>query len=303
MEKNVEEILTRLKNLDEELRTVKEIVTETREIVDPLILRIDSLETKYMELSEDMSELREENRMLKNQIETMEQYSRKNNVIIQGIPQTQGEDVRKIVKTLGEKLEIKINESEVAAAHRLPVKRDTDTPPIIVKFLNHEIKPDMIAASKKKRLSSNHLGYSMYSRIFCDEHLTQLNKQIFLEAKKLQREGLVKFVWTNNNIVRIRRDENSPKITINSIEQLSQWREINNQGTNREQNTPKKKRTAEERSPRTEDNSNEVQPNPKKKQVNTQGRINTLERYTLQGAQKAIKSSIINNNNSHKYNK
>ncbi len=127
MEKNVEGILTRQKTLDEELKSVKETDTETREIVYPLNLRIDSLETKYMKFSEDMSELKAENRRLKKQIENMEQYSCKNNVIIYGIPQTQGEDVWRIVKTLGEKLEIKINKSEVAAAYCLPVKRDTDT--------------------------------------------------------------------------------------------------------------------------------------------------------------------------------
>ncbi len=119
----------------------------------------------------------------------MEQYGRKNNVLIREIPRTQGENVRRIIKTLGEKLEIKINETEVAAAHRLPVKWDTEIPPIIVKFLNHEIKPDIIAASKRKRLNTNHLGYNVPSRIFCDEHLTQLNKQIFLVAK----EGFVRY--------------------------------------------------------------------------------------------------------------
>ncbi len=121
MDSKFDLITNQLKNLKEEMQNVKKI-TETREIVDPLSQRIEKLETHHETLQRNVEEIREENIRLEKQIEYIEKYSRKNNVIISGIPQKEKENPRNIVKELTKYLLIEIQDYDIAAAHRLPTK-------------------------------------------------------------------------------------------------------------------------------------------------------------------------------------
>lgn len=90
--------------------------------------------------TKEVHELRNENMYLKNRIteleervEDGEQYSKKNNVIISGVPVQPNEDASEIVKKIASKCEIQIKEWDIVAAHRLQPRKNGDIP-IIVKF-------------------------------------------------------------------------------------------------------------------------------------------------------------------------
>ncbi len=123
----------------------------------------------------------------------------------------EGEDVRKIVKELGQKLQVDIQDSDMAAAHRLPAK--TNNPPLIVKFIKYEMKPSIVTASKKIKLKGGSLKYTPALPIYCSAHLTQKVKTILSAAKKLCQEGIVKYVYMrdgNSKSAGIRPQHNTP---------------------------------------------------------------------------------------------
>ncbi len=51
-------------------------------------------------ISDEIEELRNENKQLKNRLEDFEQYSRKHNLIISGVPKIKDEEVKEVVKTI-----------------------------------------------------------------------------------------------------------------------------------------------------------------------------------------------------------
>ncbi len=165
-----------------------------------------------------MTSLKEENARLQEQMDNIENYSWKNNIIITGILWTREEEVRNVVLNTAAKLGVKINNDDITAAQRLPSK--SQTPPIITKFIKYETKPLIIAASKKFKLRGTSLGHNSISKIYSDEHLKA--RQVLEAAKDLRRKGVIRFVWTRNRNVRIWIGENSPVLIVCDLEQLEQ---------------------------------------------------------------------------------
>ena len=56
-------------------------------------------------------------------IDEVEQYDRRQNLELQGVPMTKNEDVMKIMLDLIKKLDVDIEEEDISIAHRLPQKR------------------------------------------------------------------------------------------------------------------------------------------------------------------------------------
>ena len=77
-----------------------------------------------------------------------EQYSRKNNIRIIGVPEQTNEKCREVVASLLNKnLNLRVETAAVGAAHRLPAKGDR-VRPIIVRFLDSDLKQ---AVMEKRR--------------------------------------------------------------------------------------------------------------------------------------------------------
>ena len=74
-----------------------------------------------------------------------DQYSRRNCVVLHGIPAEGGEDTDKIATDFfNEHLNIKINKFDIDRSHRLPSSKK----PLIMKFVRHNIKSKVYAARK-----------------------------------------------------------------------------------------------------------------------------------------------------------
>ena len=68
-----------------------------------------------------------------------EQYSRKNNIKMHGIPENKGEQLLEVVNEILTEVGVAIEENEVMAIHRIPGQKDRPRP-ILVKLRNNEAK-------------------------------------------------------------------------------------------------------------------------------------------------------------------
>ncbi|CAF1199725.1 unnamed protein product, partial [Didymodactylos carnosus] len=68
---------------------------------------------------------------LTNKLNDIEQYSKRRDLIITGIPMKQREDTTSIITDLAKSLGVKIDVKDIYATHRLPVRRIDSTQPII----------------------------------------------------------------------------------------------------------------------------------------------------------------------------
>ena len=73
-----------------------------------------------------------------------QQYSRKFNIKIMNYPEKKDEKIRDIVK---DKLNVKVDPSEIQAIHRIPGKIG-EARPVIVKLVNSEVKYRIMRAKK-----------------------------------------------------------------------------------------------------------------------------------------------------------
>lgn len=86
-------------------------------------------------------------------IEMMEQYNRRNNVIISGIPVKVNENVRQIVLDLAQVWNIPLHDLEIVAAHRLFAK--SGMPDIIAKLLVRDKVGQIIKKSKAEKKATD----------------------------------------------------------------------------------------------------------------------------------------------------
>ncbi|XP_042149654.1 uncharacterized protein LOC121837866 [Ixodes scapularis] len=86
---------------------------------------------------------------LQTNLNSTEQYSRRCNMEIHGIPITDDEDVKVVIEDLAEKLNIgRHHPAEVVACHRLRSRRE-GAAPILVQFYSTSVKEKWMSARKK----------------------------------------------------------------------------------------------------------------------------------------------------------
>ena len=71
--------------------------------------------------------------------DTLEQYTRKFNVEVHGIPECEGENLREIITKVGQKISVDISDDDIDIVHRL-YRKPPAKKPIIVRFTSYKKK-------------------------------------------------------------------------------------------------------------------------------------------------------------------
>ena len=174
------------------------------------------------ELCRDVSKLNTESVNLKKQVESLEQYSRINNIEIVGIDEP-GDDENETVedKILGclnsltpdADADNRFVSSDIDICHILPKKNNEHSH--VVRFISRKSKIEVLNA---KRLQRNRQFKFREKNVYINEHLTPTNKHLFGLAKQKQRIINFKHLWTRNGRIFMRKDDTSHVISIDSEE-------------------------------------------------------------------------------------
>ncbi len=211
-----------LKRLLDEIKNVKAIVTQTNEDLNVIKNRLSKLENDNEQLKEKIITVNEVGANLEDRIKEMERYSRKDNLILSGIPSTREEDVKEIVKAVAKDLGMVLHDFDVCAAHRLPNKKGT--PYIIIKMLCNETKIELIKRAKRKQLKMQGLP------VYLSDHLLPVIKVPLSKAKQLRREGFIKFGWTRNGDLFVKKNEGDGAKKIKASNDLNEFRGTDQKG-------------------------------------------------------------------------
>ena len=159
--RNIEAQVKDLFKVNEETKISQIKVTES---LDALSKKIDELETEIknkdekIQLLENRVEiLKEEKESQGKEIDDLEQYSRRNCLLLHGVVETNAEctdDI--IIKTCAEELGIDVKQEDLDRSHRLgKVKRNDNKPrPIIVKFARYAVR-NKVFSNKRKLKGKN----------------------------------------------------------------------------------------------------------------------------------------------------
>ena len=201
--------------------TIDEALGKRMEVLSTTIKELKAENVKLNSVCESVVK---ENAILKQTIEEhsrriddMEVYGRSSDIIIKGLPEKSASEMatsapslddhsmlqeshesvaQNVIKFCKDALGVALLPQDITVAHRLkPGQRDT-VRPIIVRFVNRQVRNTVYRAKKELKNSRD--------RIFITEHLTKKNSDLFYEARKLLRERKIFATWTHNGLVHVR---------------------------------------------------------------------------------------------------
>ena len=185
----------------------------------------DILKKQAKDLGVTVCQLKGENAILRSQYEMLEdsidevnQYQRKNNIEIHGIPEQEGENLENLVVDLAKELGLKMETISIDIVHRLP--RRYGTKPIIVKFHAYQDKYAMYQARYKLRKLKNKTYFQRAVNIYINENLTKTRKQLFAEVRKRRDQNEWHSAFTQDGKIYIKFDKESRPTKINNYSDL-----------------------------------------------------------------------------------
>ena len=142
-------------------------------------------------------------------IDKQNQYSRRENIRINGLQETEGTDEFDIFRQLCEKMEIIVKKEDIVACHRVgDAKRKPR--PLLVRVVSRDLKYKIF--SNKKKLKDN----PDLKKVFINEDLTQLRMKLLQYVKRIDT---VKSAFTKEGkIVCIMKD--GKKYTVENPDDL-----------------------------------------------------------------------------------
>lgn len=168
---------------DSKLSTVNKKISELTNKVNS---NEDSLQERCLQLQKQVNDT-------KASIEAQEMYTRRNNVCIYGIPESEREPQDElnqiILQFFREDLELHIESSCIDRCHRLGKKNDGKIRPIIVKLVRHNDKIQVLRARKKLKSTS---------KIGIKEDLTATRLQWLKNVRSL---SFVSKSWTQDGTI------------------------------------------------------------------------------------------------------
>jgi len=173
------------------------------------------LKKSHVDLQKKFNLLADEMLKVKYSVNTTQQHNLRNNVVIRGLPEIENEDLHYYVTNCFSKMNFNLDNNLVTHCARFGKSVSQDKPrPILLVLQNNETKIKLMEA-RKNRINCSQIYHNdepvgaQDQKIYVDDHLTPMTAAIFNEARKLQREKLVQFVWTKNGIVFARINVNS----------------------------------------------------------------------------------------------
>ena len=233
---------------DKKLAPIRSTLEDLTTSASFLSERFDAIEQKVKDLEITADTVQKENNYLrletlrlskiieemKDNINDMEQYSRRECCEITGIPETPDEDTNDLVIKVGALMDIELDEDDISVSHRLPTpsyasrvamasssrpNHTTIQPKIIVKFVRKETKELFYTNRKHLRgKTTADLGLGRYSDngLFISESLTQRNRMLFKECLAFKRKYNYKYIWTQQGRIYLRKGRDMQSRLISS---------------------------------------------------------------------------------------
>lgn len=214
--------------LKAEVKELKESVAFFDVKYDDLVKRVEGLEKKVSALGSSKAELKEVKSTIAKidwELNTKEQWARRSNIEIQGVPETKNENLLEIFANITQLAGFPIDvNSDVDFINRVaPMTLNTKKPKaIVVRFLARYKKDDCLNRLRKLRdLKACDVGFAgSNSAIYFNDHLTKTNKLLLGETKKIATENNYKWVWVRNCCIMVRRNDSSTVMNISTNEDL-----------------------------------------------------------------------------------
>lgn len=190
-------------------KVLQKILVEIKEIKDD-IKKTDDLSEKLIKAEKTIEKLEKDHHRL-------EQYIRRNNVEICGIPSSVNDnELEKKVIDIFNELPLTINPSEVEACHRLNGKDKK----VIVRFTNRRNVENLLL-HKYNNIDVKKLGFKSDTKIYFNDNMCPYYRFLWAKCLELKKSKAIRHMSFVNGTIKVREGDNSPKIRIETFENLT----------------------------------------------------------------------------------
>ena len=145
---------------------------------------------------------------------SLEQYGRKNNLEIKGIPTSISYDeLEKTAVVILNSINVNLDSSDVEACHKIFRSKD-DKPKKTIKPIAKFCKKALLNRKKLSSVVINDNVIQLKNKVFISENLTNYNNKIAFYYRKLTKASLVEKCYSSNGVVHnVTKDEWRDKAT------------------------------------------------------------------------------------------
>lgn len=224
MEGLKKEVFEELKLFRTEMGDLTKSMQFMSDKLDASNTRMEEMARKFIDIQKEHEEMRLKNAVLSGEVvelrermRHLEQYSRRNNIEVSGIPTSRGENVPDLVKDIGTALGVPVQENDIAAAHRVPSFKKERDPALVIQFNNRATRDRwLMKYREKKQLVANDIHTSFPKRrVYVNSHLSPENKKFLAKLKQRCREIGYDFAWCREDKFFARKAQGENAVRIN----------------------------------------------------------------------------------------
>ena len=154
----------------------------------------------------------------------LDQYSRRNCLVISGVPERENEITDELVIDVAKTAGITVDKADIDRSHRIGKKKPGSNRQVIVKLTTFNKREQLYQQRKDLRPGRvpHHalLTAEVLSRTYIADSLTKRNSRTMFVARKLKTKGIISRAWTDSCVMKIRVRDTDPTRRISSVSDL-----------------------------------------------------------------------------------
>jgi len=171
-----------------------------------------SLYQYFITFRDHVCKLVAESGQMQEDINNLEQNGRRECLEFQGLSWEENENTDQLVIGVSKLLQVDLSAKVISVSHRLsPASESNRQTTIIARFCSRRIRDSVF--NNRHRLRAHNKDHPK-ARLFINERLTKTNRRRFNQCLRIKKENNLKFIWTNNGITYLRKDEGTPDFAI-----------------------------------------------------------------------------------------
>ena len=200
--RSLSEEMSKLKaELVGEFRTVKDEIIDLKEVI------VQNLHNECNRLNNVVSEMSLKIVDLESKCNSLEQYGRRNNLEISGIPDSVDQtDLEDKVVEIFDKIGVDLSNDEIEACHRIGKSKDNSKTTIIRLVNRKKCKSALFNRKKLRNIDTSSINLPN-AQIYINENLSPANQALAFYGRKLKRAGLIFNCYTFDGVVQIKRTQ------------------------------------------------------------------------------------------------
>ena len=223
--------------LNRKLSTLEFAVNEIKEGQAGILKSVAYLSEKFEEmkvttqkLERENDDLDKKNKALQKQVDALsqnvldlDQYHRRVNLEISGVPERKDEEPEKIALQVAQVISSTVKADDIDIAHRIGKQKEGNRRPrpIIIRFNNRRARNAVYDERRKlKDFTIKDLGFQGRDRIYINENLISTTRELLGEVNKARRDAGYEFLWTYHGRIYVKKNETAFPLIIHGKEDM-----------------------------------------------------------------------------------